>query len=388
MTNSSRNVQLINISRPFLLIVLAVVGLLTGCALPQVQAQDRLFLPLELELLQSSEIPNQEVQNTQFGGISGITYDRKTNTYYAISDDRNQPRFYTLNLQPPPQVLNARPETPAPVAEITQVTLLQDAQGKLLAPNTADPEGIALSPENTLLISSEGVKDQAPPFIREFGLDGVEKLPFRIPSYYQASPDPDKPPQGVQNNQGFESLTLNPAGDRLFVATETGLLQDLDPAQKIIPPARILHYLRGDVQPVLISEHAYVLDQPGRMVMGNGLVELLALDNGGHFLSLERTFSMTQSFGIKLFQVSVGGATDISTLRTLPAGLKGIKPVRKELLLDLATLGVRLDNLEGMTLGPQLKDGRASLILIGDNDFQANRTTQLLWFAIRGLGQS
>ncbi len=374
--------------KPGRIIALWLIFLMFGCQLPRVQAQDRLFLPLELELLQAREIPNQEVQNTQFGGISGITYDRKQDIYYAISDDRKQPRFYTLKLQPPPQVLNARPETPAPAAEITQVTLLQNAQAQPLPPNTADPEGIALSPENTLLISSEGVQNQAPPFIREFSLEGIEQLQFRLPSYYRAHPDPTHPPQGVQNNQGFESLSLNPAGDRLFVATETGLLQDLDPTQKTIPPARILHYLRGDVQPVLISEHAYVLDQPGRIVMGNGLVELLALDNGGHFLSLERTFSLTEGFGIKLFQVSLGGATDISTLRTLPAGLAGIKPVRKELLLDLNTLGMTLDNLEGMTLGPQFKDGRASLILIGDNDFQAKRTTQLLWFALRGLGQS
>ncbi len=361
---------------------------LSGCALPQVQARERLFLPIDLELIQVGKVPNQEFQNTQFGGISGITYDRKQDLYYVISDDRNLPRLYTLKLQPPPQVLRVRPETPSPTTEITQVTRLQDNQAQALAPNTADPEGIALTPENTLLISSEGVKDQAPPFIREFGLDGVEKLKFRIPSYYSASSDPTHPPQGVQNNQGFESLTLNPAGDRLFVATETGLLQDLDPEQKTMPPARILHYLRGDVQPVLISEHTYVLDPAPNTVAANGLVELLALDNGGHFLSLERTFSLTQGFGVKLFQVSLGGATDISTLKTLPLGLKGIQPVRKELLLDLGTLGLTLDNLEGMTLGPQLEDGRASLVISGDNDFQAQRDTQILWFAVRGLGQS
>ncbi|AFY62515.1 esterase-like activity of phytase family protein [Synechococcus sp. PCC 6312] len=380
MINSVPHIRLPHFPKGVLVLLCGVLWLLAGCTLPQVQARERLFLPLEINFLGSSQLPNQEFNGTKVGGLSGITFDRQTNQYYAISDDRQQPRFYTLKLQPP-----APAQTPA---EITQVTFLQDQQSAPFAPNTADPEGIALTPEKTLLISSEGVKDQAPPFIREFSLDGIEKLQFRLPSYYSAHPDPEKPAQGVQNNQGFESLTLNPAGDRLFVATETGLIQDLDPENKTIPVARILHYLRGDVQPILISEHAYQLEPTPNTAVANGLVELLALDNGGHFLSLERTFSLTQGFGIKLFQVSLGGAADITTLKKLPPGLQGIKPIRKTLLLDLGILGITLDNLEGMTLGPQLADGSSSLLIIGDNDFQAKRTTQILWFSLTGLGQS
>ncbi|MDS3859965.1 esterase-like activity of phytase family protein [Thermosynechococcaceae cyanobacterium BACA0444] len=379
MINSVPQIRLPHFPKRFWVILFGIFALLAGCTLPQVQAQTRLFLPLEIKFIEASQLPNQDFNDTKVGGLSGITYDRQNNHYYAISDDRQQPRFYTLKLQPPP--------APTP-AEIRQVTFLQDKQSAPLAPNTADPEGIALTPEKTLLISSEGVKDQAPPFIAEFGLDGIKKLQFRLPSYYTANPDPQLPPQGVQNNQGFESLTLNPTGDRLFVATETGLKQDLDPENQLISAARILHYLRGDVQPILIAEHAYLLDPAPKNVAANGLVELLALDNGGHFLSLERTFSLTQGFGVKLFQVSLGGAADISTLRNLPPGLAGIKPVRKALLLDLGTLGITLDNLEGMTLGPQLVDGTSSLVIIGDNDFQAKRTTQILWFSLTGLGQS
>lgn len=41
------------------------------------------------------------LQKTQVGGLSGITYDAKNNFYYAISDDRGQKanaRLYTLTI--------------------------------------------------------------------------------------------------------------------------------------------------------------------------------------------------------------------------------------------------------------------------------------------------
>ena len=56
--------------------------------------------------------------------------------------------------------------------------------------------------------------------------------------------------------------------------------------------------------------------------------------------------------------------------------------MKKTLLLDLRTLGIPLDNIEGMTLGPQLPDGRRSLVLVSDNNFAASQFTQFLLFAL------
>ena len=65
------------------------------------------------------------------------------------------------------------------------------------------------------------------------------------------------------------------------------------------------------------------------------------------------------------------------------AGLLGtLQPVRKTLLLDLRTLGIPLDNVEGMTIGPDLPDGRRSLVLVSDNNFAAGQFTQFLLFAM------
>jgi hypothetical protein len=56
--------------------------------------------------------------------------------------------------------------------------------------------------------------------------------------------------------------------------------------------------------------------------------------------------------------------------------------MRKKLLLDLDTLGIPLDNIEGLTFGPRLRDGRQSVVLVSDNNFAATQFTQFLLFAV------
>ena len=116
----------------------------------------------------------------------------------------------------------------------------------------------------------------------------------------------------------------------------------------------------------------------------NGLAELMNLDQGGHFLGLERAFGL-KGFSIKLFQLATGAATDISTYASLKGDTAGIAPIRKRLLLDLASLDIQLDNLEGMTLGPQLPDGDRSLLLVSDDNFDPNQVTQFLLFRLKGI---
>ena len=58
------------------------------------------------------------------------------------------------------------------------------------------------------------------------------------------------------------------------------------------------------------------------------------------------------------------------------------QPVQKELLFDLADLGLPLDNVEGISFGPKLADGRQSIVLVSDNNFSGTQFTQFLAFAI------
>ena len=45
---------------------------------------------------------------------------------------------------------------------------------------------------------------------------------------------------------------------------------------------------------------------------------------------------------------------------------------------DLRKLNVLLDNIEGLTFGPNLSQGDRSLILVSDNNFQTIQKTQIL----------
>jgi hypothetical protein len=112
-----------------------------------------------------------------------------------------------------------------------------------------------------------------------------------------------------------------------------------------------------------------------------GLTELIALPQEGYFLSLERTLGFS-GFGAKIFQVATNNATDTSMLLSIKGKQNLIVPVRKKLLLDLSDLGIKLDNLEGMTLGSRLKDGSQTLILVSDNNFKEEQVTQFLIFRL------
>lgn len=64
-----------------------------------------------------------------------------------------------------------------------------------------------------------------------------------------------------------------------------------------------------------------------------------------------------------------------------------MKPVRKTLVTDLSDVpGLRrVDNVEGITLGPRLPDGRRSVLLVSDDNFSSTQTTQFLAFAATGI---
>ncbi|MEH1939514.1 MAG: esterase-like activity of phytase family protein [Nostoc sp.] len=348
------------------------------------------FLPINaveissIEFIGEATLPKGLIlKKTEIGGLSGITYDAQNNLYYAISDDRGQKanaRFYTLKID-----LSKGSLQKGKVVPISVTTLLNE-NSQTFRPGETDTEGIALTNKATVFISSEG--DAAKlinPFIKEFSLSsGREITTLPIPNKFL----PDKSAKkGIRNNLAFESLTITPDKKHLFTATENALIQDGVAAKPNIgSPCRILQYNLLANQPQ--KEFLYQTEavSPFLNLIGkfaSGLPDLLALDNQGHFLSLERSFTGL-GFAISLFQVSLEEADDIHNIDSLLAvDSKNIKPVKKKLLLDLRTLDVLLDNIEGLTLGPKLPDGQQSLILVSDNNFNSLQRTQILAFKIK-----
>ncbi|NEP02233.1 MAG: esterase-like activity of phytase family protein, partial [Symploca sp. SIO2E9] len=164
-------------------------------------------------------------------------------------------------------------------------------------------------------------------------------------------------------------------------------LQDILPAaseEELQQPTRIrmMQYLIGEATPtLLVSENLYLLDIAPSGTIVNGLTELITLDNAGHFLSLERTYGLAGS-GAKIYQLATGSATDTSGIATLKGDISRIHPIQKKLLLDLSELGIYLDNLEGIELGPRLSDGSQSLLLVSDDNFREEQVTQFILFRV------
>ncbi|PSB40837.1 PEP-CTERM sorting domain-containing protein [filamentous cyanobacterium Phorm 6] len=340
------------------------------------------FAVTQIDLIGRAIFPTgSSFGGTEIGGLSGITYDSDKQVYYAISDDRSSKapaRFYSLKIDLQSGKLEKEQVT------FTGVTTLLDENGKSFPELSLDPEGITFT-GNSVFVSSEGDVDRKiTPFIKEFSLDGKLLKTLPIPELFL--PD-DKGTRGIRNNLAFESLTLTPDRQYLFTATENALVQDgAVPSLQSGSPCRILRYdaLSGNLE----RSFAYITEplppgaNPVRKLTTNGLVDLLAIDEN-RLLSLERGFSWETGTVVKLFEISLEKGDRIEGIESLKNRLGEISPVEKRLLLDLETLKIPLDNIEGLTLGPVLGDGSIGLILVSDNNFSPLQETQILGFKIK-----
>jgi 3-phytase len=336
----------------------------------------------QLQFLGQQIIPTgTQFEGTEFGGLSGFAYDSRGRRFYALSDDPSQfdpARFYTLRID----VSSAGPSV-----HILDVTTLTDASGNPFAPLSLDPEGLALTGQRTLVITSEGFANRLiDPWVREFSLEGRQLRDLPVPDAFRPNAAGTR---GVRLNLGFESAGTVPGGRFVFTGTEAALVQDGPPATPTNgSPARLLRYDLWlgalDRQYVYVTEPIARPPVPPTAFAVNGLVELLPLDLQ-RLLAMERSFSVgVPGTGntIKLFTVSLAGATNVNGVESIAPLLPSLTPAAKSLLLDLDALGIPLDNVEGMAFGPNLPDGRRSLVLVSDNNFAPAQFTQFLLFAV------
>jgi len=329
-----------------------------------------------------------DITGLRFGGISALAPGAGANSIFGLSDARVGGRIYRLLIEGAGSSMRVTP---------TAVVALE------VGPTGAQPdhEGLVVLPNGNFLVSSEGTAavPRLPPRIAEFGRQGefVRALPVR--EHFVPEPTGEFR-RGTRGNAGFEALAISPDGRRVFVGTESPLIQD-GPVATFDARARVrlLEYVDRDQSFAPAREFAYDLEavdkpsyQTGTYI--NGLVELLALDRTT-LLALERSYvqdtqeAKSSANRIRIFRITLAGATDISGIESL-AGRTDVVPVSKTLVLDLSAvpdlspdLAPTLDNFEGMTFGPRLADGRASLVLVSDDNFSAAQRTWFLRFAIQ-----
>jgi hypothetical protein len=320
------------------------------------------------------------------GGLSGLHYERVSGILFAISDlpRRFGPRMYSFGVRLTDAELHVEPRA---------VQLLHErdpaARGRV---EWLDAECITSDGSGGFYIGTEtGDERPDPAAARIIHMDRDGLLTEEIPLPEAYVPTPNGVPRGTRSNRAFEGLSLSPSGRWLTAILESTLRQDGDEATfEHGALVRLLRWDRsGASAPV---EYLYPLEALPRPTSGtpnggnNGVAELLSLDDR-RLLVLERAYvPLAEGQGpntIRIFEVDV---PEVPGAAAVPATLE------KQLVLDLAAIVERLepgaqslDNIEGMTIGPDLPSGAPSLLLVSDDNFRAEQRTVFLAFRVVGL---
>lgn len=346
-----------------------------------------------LRLIGEKEIENGfSFKGTTVGGLSSIDYDSRRGVYYMICDDRsaiNPARFYTAQIFFTAKGIDR-------VVMVGVDTLLQPdgsvyPNAKQNPSQTPDPEAMRYDPvRKNLVWTSEGERILRGtdtvlqnPSINIVSMRGRFRDSFRLPANLRMQATE----RGPRQNGVLEGMSFDHHYQTLYVNVEEPLYEDGPRAGLTDNPSWIRIY-RFDVRTGKnTAQYAYRLDPvaypttPANAFMVNGVPDLLAI-GGNKMIVMERSFSTGRlPCTIKLYLTDLGKAADIrkniSLQQTPPA-----KPLTKKLLLNLDSLGVYVDNVEGMTLGPRLPNGHHTLVLVADNNFNALEKTQIFVFEI------
>jgi hypothetical protein len=277
-----------------------------------------------------------------------------------------------------------------------------------------DPEGFVVGRNGHFYVS-----DEYGPSIYEFLPDGLFVREFTQPENLRprdgnglnfSSTASTAVARGRQRNRGFEGLAISPDGSRIFAllqdplaeeGSNAGCVATCTPAGRFSRNTRLIAYNTSTGKS--IAQYVYQLEDlaavNARIPAANafrdvsqganiGLSALTAISDH-EFLAVERD---NRGMGIddpagttpvaskRIYRIDISRATDVTRIslaetNTLPPG---VTPVSKEIFLDLlAELkqanSVVPEKIEGLTIGPRLRDGSYELLMASDNDFSVTQ---------------
>ncbi|MBX3264720.1 MAG: esterase-like activity of phytase family protein [Labilithrix sp.] len=304
--------------------------------------------PRSVELWSAFDLPAGDPRSRE---LSGIAWDAEARVLWAVHD-----------------------ESPAVVALIPDRDLRAWRFGETVAleiDGPVDLEGVALLPDGFIVCSEKGPRiielDRAGRFRRDLA------LPARL--------------RGARRNKSLESLSLSPSGRFLFTTTETTLKSD---GAKATPRAgarvRIVRLDLDDADGAP-SEHAYATDPVPHDTGDWGVSDLAALDDA-RLLVLERGWSRGHGNTVRVYETALDPRASCAETEALSPESRALG---KTLVVDLAKLCAAglpepkqpqptplLDNFEGLALGPTLPDGRATLLLVSDDNGRADQFARVV----------
>ena len=379
--------------KKYLFLIFAACIFFSSCTVTHTVASVKNGSINSLKYLGGYEIPfNQEYKTTTVGGLSGIDYDPKSKQYYLISDDRSQKnpaRFYTAKINFTQQGINS-------VDFVNVTTLLQPSStpypNKKQDPfHVPDPEALRYDPVlDKFIWTSEGERITGKdtivieqPAITIINKDGsyIDTFPLATQTVMHLNQF------GPRQNGVFEGLAFADNFKTMYISVEEPLFQD-GPRASLVPSdayTRIIKYDMATHKPV--AQYAYLLEpvahapKPANEFMINGIPDILSIGKN-KLLVIERSFSTgTQSCTIRVFETDLSEATNIVDITSLTE--QHVKhPAAKKLILNMDDIGIYIDNIEGVTFGPDLPNGHKTLIFVSDNNFDAKQKTQFLLFEV------
>lgn len=220
----------------------------------------------------------------------------------------------------------------------------------LTQPQPMDGEGLVLD-GNSFWVSSEGrLEPLRPAELLRYDL-GTGQLQQRVelPGSWQLNKS-----EGLASNSGPEALTRLPEAHALLMAAEKPLKQD--PPDRV----RLLRWRLGDSGNPQATTLQPLALPPG----GWGLTDLLASGTG--LLGLWRRYTEPNQWQAQL------------VLYPLPSSDPAARPLPPRHRWNLIQLGLPADNWEVVMAGPTLANGRPTLLLASDDNFNPLQASHLV----------
>ncbi|MBS1509267.1 MAG: esterase-like activity of phytase family protein [Bacteroidetes bacterium] len=362
-----------------------------------VQAQKKISQPAanikSIKFLGEYDIPyNLKFKNTTVGGLSGIDYDAKQNVYYLISDDRseiNPARFYTAKIIITSKGIDSVHFLDVQFMKQPDQTVYPGKKQDRF--HTPDPEAIRYNPvAKNLVWSSEGeriVKEKDTvlenPSVIKIATNGSFKKAFALPDNLVMHATE----KGPRQNGVLEGMSFADNYQSLYVNVEEPLYED-GPRADVTDTLTYIRILKFNAATgTNTAQFAYKLEPvahpaiPANAFKINGVPDILNIGKD-KFLVIERSFSTGKlACTIRVFETDLSKATNIKDIPSLKTN-HNFTPAEKKLLINMDDLGIYIDNIEGVTLGPRLPNGHKTLVFIADNNFAMLEKAQVLLFEI------
>lgn len=306
------------------------------------------------------------LHNYPVGGLSGIDFDG--GNYYIVVDDAVHPRILKTAIE-------IKEDTIADVSFLNTILIKRDTS-RFFKENVLDLESVFVTENSNIHLVSEGaIKFGVKPSILTVDTLGNFVREISTPPHFHQLEQ-----WTLKHNGTFEGSSKSYDGKGFWVAMESPIVEDGEEPSFVQAksPVRITYY--DNASRNANKEFAYHLEKIDKPAKGtinlNGVTAVLEYEKNKFFV-VERMYqSGYGAYGntIRIFNAVVADkTTDILTIDSLKK--QSYIPMKKKLLLDFQSCKEELsdgviDNIEGISFGPRLKNGNRSLLLIADDNFQ------------------